>query len=324
MNMYLFAREGKDRYIDFLKGISIISVVFLHNVPFSLGYYIGFPFTLSQAVPIFLLVQVVNTYRSYLNHNQNLNIYFCWRNIKKMLRRIVLPFICMIVIQLLLILIISPKNINNIFIYILKSGGLGPGAYYPYIYLEFWLILPFFFILDSKMKEGTSIFFFIFISAFLEFVCSSLHLNGDGLYRLLFFRYVFLIFLGIQIFREPFYLSRTRLVLSILGIIFIIIDTYLELNLEPVFFRTVWTGCHWPAFFYTAYLLLFMLKKLFGFLKSYRISSIIETFGRKSYSIFLTQMFVFWLLNGKPLSYPLFFLMTTLLSLGLPFLILFF
>lgn len=83
MNMYLFAREGKDRYIDFLKGISIISVVFLHNVPFSLGYYIGFPFTLSQAVPIFLLVQVVNTYRSYLNHNQNLNIYFCWRNIKK-------------------------------------------------------------------------------------------------------------------------------------------------------------------------------------------------------------------------------------------------
>ena len=174
------------------------------------------------------------------------------------------------------------------------------------------------------MKEGTSIFFFIFISAFLEFVCSSLHLNGDGLYRLLFFRYVFLIFLGIQIFREPFYLSRTRLVLSILGIIFIIIDTYLELNLEPVFFRTVWTGCHWPAFFYTAYLLLFMLKKLFGFLKSYRISSIIETFGRKSYSIFLTQMFVFWLLNGKPLSYPLFFLMTTLLSLGLPFLILFF
>lgn len=39
MNMYLFAREGKDRYIDFLKGISIISVVFLHNVPFAIYMY---------------------------------------------------------------------------------------------------------------------------------------------------------------------------------------------------------------------------------------------------------------------------------------------
>ena len=55
MNMYLFAREGKDRYIDFLKGISIISVVFLHNVPFSLGYYIGFPFTLLRLYLYFCL-----------------------------------------------------------------------------------------------------------------------------------------------------------------------------------------------------------------------------------------------------------------------------
>lgn len=131
----------------------------------------------------------------------------------------------------------------------------------------------------------------IALSCLLELVCSYTHIP-DWLYRLLFFRYFFLIYLGYLWVEKGICLNRITLCLSIVSIFFILLFTYTSVNLEPLFFQSGWRINHWICDFYVAYLFMFFLKFSYNYL-SEKLKSFICLMGKYSYEIFLLQMFVF-------------------------------
>lgn len=63
-------KVGYDPFIDYLKGISILFVVLLHCLP--LQNYLLCSLWASQAVPIFLLIQVFHVVRGVIKINKSI------------------------------------------------------------------------------------------------------------------------------------------------------------------------------------------------------------------------------------------------------------
>lgn len=124
----------RDGYIDFLKGVCIIWVVLTHNLPPYLQDSIGFSVWGAMAVPLFLLLQCYHVFRKGFS---TLNIK--WRsfyNVKKLLHRIILPFIFTTVCSAI-VLVLSGSPLLNVIKNALIEGGIGPGSYYFWIYVQF-------------------------------------------------------------------------------------------------------------------------------------------------------------------------------------------
>ena len=87
-------RRERDYSIDFVKGVAILFVILLHNMPNESIYSIAY---IGQAVPLFLLVSSYLTYGGF--QRKGFNGYFSARNVKKMLDRVSLPFFLLIFSQ---------------------------------------------------------------------------------------------------------------------------------------------------------------------------------------------------------------------------------
>ena len=90
---YSFAAKGHDDFIAFIKGFAIVSVVLLHNLGHTvLNRYGLFCLWIGQAVPLFIFIQSVNTYRKYMGNKPFGIISFYKANCVKVVRRVLLPF----------------------------------------------------------------------------------------------------------------------------------------------------------------------------------------------------------------------------------------
>lgn len=274
--LVLFNNNSHDNFIDFLKGFSIICVVLSHIIPSILKDFTFFCLWGDMAVPLFLLIQVFHSYKKGLN---NIQIKY---DVKKIWKRILFPFFIVTFATITVHCIFNWENIN--FYTILRSGGIGPGSYYIYIYLQFFLLLP----LIGKLFSRYNKLWFIIICILLEFLCSKIEIN-HSLYRLLCIRYLFLIYLGYKWTTSYFILNFKRLILSMVSIIFILIFHYKNINLEPIFFNSSWKIYHWICYFYVAYLFVIILYYSYIHSKS-KISNIIRWYGKNSWNIFLWQM----------------------------------
>ena len=128
-------KRERDYSIDFVKGVAILFVILLHNMPNESIYSIAY---IGQAVPLFLLVSSYLTYGGF--QRKGFNGYFSARNVKKMLDRVFLPFFLLIFSQCAIFYLLK-GGVDWQRLYM--QGGFGPGSYYPWIYLQCWLILPF-------------------------------------------------------------------------------------------------------------------------------------------------------------------------------------
>lgn len=266
---------------DFLKGIAILFVLLLHAIPKDILYQVGFLYHIGQAVPIFILIQGFHSMRKFE--------YFEWRSyygsksINILLKRIIIPFVA---VQLIAILLLAFTNNLNI-ISLIKGGGYGPGSYYPYIYIQAWLILPFIRSVIQKYTPLKALVIGIFISLLFEIICivSDIPLY---IYRILIFRYIFLLFLGCYFFKHK--MSPIFYILSVISIIFIYFDSTHALNCFRIFYNG-WNGYHWIMYFYTisfVSVLIFVFKKL-----KRNFTAPICYIGKCSYEIFLMQMLCF-------------------------------
>lgn len=131
----------------------------------------------------------------------------------------------------------------------------------------------------------------IALSLLWELVCIYIHIP-EMLYRLLFFRYFFLIYLGYMWVEKGILLDNIRLLLSVVSIAFILMFAYTSINFEPLFFQTDWKIYHWICYFYVASLFLFFLKFCYNRLST-KLKEFIGLMGKYSFEIFLLQMFVF-------------------------------
>ena len=126
-----FNKTGYDPFIDFIKAYAIICVIIGHTFPNL--YYIGYGLWAGMQVPLFVLVQAFH----YLKKESS-NV-----SIKKIFWRIFFPFILVEVFIFATLLWIYHYNATELVHSYLIGCGTGPGSYYPWIYLQIALLLPF-------------------------------------------------------------------------------------------------------------------------------------------------------------------------------------
>lgn len=206
-------------WIDGAKGIAILSVILLHSLPCL--HEIGAPFHIGQAVPLFIFITAFLTsfrYTSFVN-------YYSLSRIGKMLKRVFVPFLIVLILQILFCQLggnwWSWKSI-------IKQGGIGPGSYYVWLYLQIWFMLPFILELVKRVPVWLSLSLMLVVSIFAEylFVLMPHFEHIECLYRLLPIRYLMVVYLGClwpklsENYKKWFY------VLAFFSAVLLFIDTY--------------------------------------------------------------------------------------------------
>ena len=171
------------------------------------------------------------------------------------------------------------------------------GSYYPWLYFQFWLLLPCFLYLTKhiRIKLWHAITFSFLIEIVFNQVSSiSLFINySDLAWRLFVGRYVFIIYIGFLICENQFkYIKMLPLIL--IGLIITILQRYEMVDFSILYFTPqsiFWKGFHWQMYFYSAFLFV-LLKKSLPKLPE-RINIILKWTGRNSWEIFLSQMLYF-------------------------------
>lgn len=285
-------RDGYDPFIDYLKGICIIFVIINHCMPENIMANTGFFFWGVSAVPIFLIIQVFHAYKKGVE-NTKLNYNKLWK-------RIIWPFIVAEFVILISFIIrdqhFTFNDIINDTLSMIKSGGYGPGAYYPFIYLQFAFILPLITWIFKSHKSYLCIVFVI-ISQLSETACSYFHMPQLA-YRLLFIRYIFLFYLGFLLAYKGFILNLYTFCLASICLVFSTYVVYSHHDFVSFLYDFVNPACHWFCYIFISFFLLFLLRKVYHLfdtapiLKMYVLKA-----GKYSYEIFLFQILYFTIVN---------------------------
>ena len=301
--------QKRDNSIDFIKGVAILSVIFLHNTLANKLFQIAW---IGQAVPLFLLVTAYLTYGSFEN-GKTVTTYYSYQSTGKMIKRIFIPFLIVTLFQCVIYYLFSS---HFSWYSVIRSGGIGPGSYYPWLYLQCWIILPFIIYVTDKISIYKSILLFIGISVVLELMSSVLSIS-PSIYRLLIFRYLFLIYLGCTVRKLNAKMNFKWIILAVVGLLFAGYEIYLNADLRPWFYNQ-WKGYHWITASYAVFIFIF-IRKIYNTIQ-YALSFL----GKNSWEIFLCQMFVFSFFSKRFLSFIgnpyietiTFILLTTILSIS--------
>ena len=326
-NIVKLKSEGYDPFIDFLKGICIVLVILTHCIPSAIRRQTFFAFWGMPAVPIFLIIQVFHTYKKGLDNVKRTDFIKIWQ-------RIIKPFL---LIEFLLILIIlcikistgNTSDLKHFFINIAKYGGRGSGAYFPWIYIQFAIILPLIVPILKRINDKYLAVTFILFSELIEIICNIVDMP-EFCYRLLFLRYTMLIYLGCILTTKGFILNWKTLLLSIISAVSIFLLVYKNVHFSPwIFYVPNWKSCHWICYFYIAYILFFIFHFLYQkTVRHKKICQFVKKMGLYSYEIFLFQMayfdfhhyvvdFYHWLIN-KSMYANIFAIVTALIICVVP------
>lgn len=282
-----FNKVGYDPQIDYIKGLCILFVIWTHCISrYELGIML-FPYWGDTAVPIFLLIQVFHYYKKGTDFRMPSSF--------KLWKRILLPFIIMIALMFL----------TQFFIYYDVTGGAfspslywdkrGPGSYYIFIYLELAFIIPLFAPLFKRLPIKWLFVIFVILSQLIEFGASITHCP-DNIYRITFFRYTFLIFIGYLLASRGLELNHQSILGGIISMVFLYLFAYTGLNMEPIFCThlNLWPLCHWVCYIYIAYFFLTLLKFAYSKTSKYKgFKRCILIIGKYSYEVYLFQIFYY-------------------------------
>ena len=274
-----FNKTGYDPFLDFIKAYAILCVLLGHTFP--LLHETGYPLWYGMQVPLFVLIQVFHVFKK--------DTYKF--NIKKIIQRILVPYLLVQILPLCYVLFQTIKGNNLIFSYI-NGGGDGPGSYYPWLYIQLAFILVFvkpWFDKGSKLKK---LLITLLICEGFE-IMSSLVGLPEAIHRLLPIRYFFLIYLGWVWVSEGIILNSKTIILSLLSMSAIIYFEYFYTPTEPWFYDTAWNCHRWPCFYFVSTLfsgLLYYLYEKIGKIKI--VDKSIKVLAKCSYEIFLVQMII--------------------------------
>ncbi len=232
-----FNKSGYDPFIDFIKTYAILCVLVGHTLV--LHDYWGYGLWAGMQVPLFVLVQA---FHSFKKETPGVNL-------KKIFLRVVVPYI---IIQSIPFIYLLCKNPSGLYSFI-GGGGAGPGSYYPWVYIQIALLLPFVKRWIDKNKEHQTkvlISFLVVCEAF-EMLFSLIDLP-DGIYRLLAVRYIFLLYLAWLWVKNGIVMNRLTIILSVLSFIAIVYFEYFSVDDEILFYNTAWEYHRWPCYFFVA------------------------------------------------------------------------
>lgn len=273
-------------WIDGAKGVAILSVILLHSLPCLRE--IGWIWHIGQAVPVFLFITAYLISMRF----ESLQTYFQRERFAKMLKKVFVPFVFVFLIQLVCLALIDRlPSLKTI----VKTGGIGPGSYYIWLYLQAWVIIPFMAWLVRKTPIWLSCIMLLMISILAEYVFVPLQgiENIDKLYRLLPTRYFMVLYLGCV---WPILKDKQKYIfygLAFVSALLILNDVYFVDNewLTNTFMGggkivpSYWNGNHW----YTAFYVLIPM----AILEKIHYTEIWKQAGKYSWYIFLLQMMCF-------------------------------
>lgn len=247
-----------------------------------------------MAVPVFMIISgYVSTLSMDYNGIISLESAYNCKTILGKFLRYTIPFIVAFAIDVLFRLVIQKADLYffdtvKLFLY----GGNGPGSYYYPVMVQFIFVFPIIYFLIKRHEIKGLLICFI-ANALFEVLKWAYQMN-DECYRLLLFRYIFLIGFGCFFALYPkAFKVRDYVISLIVGIGFIYIVEYT--NYQPVIL-TQWTRTSFVAALYIIPIFAFALSKLNIKLKP------IELLGKASYNIYLTQMVYYTL--GTRYVYP--------------------
>lgn len=283
----IFSRIGIDHSLDFVKGYAIICVLVNHCLDNELRQQIFFGLWGLPAVPLFLLVQVFHAYKQGFDNSRP--------NLHKLWNRALRPFVIVEVLDILLKALLNPLySVGDFIATSIFWGGRGPGSYYPWIFFQFAILLPFLAPLFRKVRGVKLALLFLAMSIAFEVLCNIISMPG-WLYRLLCFRYLFLIYLGYLLVNHGAVLNKYTMLLSAISIVALYYFDYVSPDWRPWFFQSVdWPGAHWICYFYIAFPMMYLLARFFYWLPpNSLIENVVCKLGRHSYAIFIFQLFYF-------------------------------
>lgn len=152
--------------IDYAKAFAMLGVLILHlYLPSPYDKKVLLRLWTEIGVPIFMIITGHNYILSYYKSKEN---WLSRNNLYKKLKRIIIPYIYILIFEITLIFIKSDfvsynfseyRNIKSLLYLIFAQGGTGPGSYYPsvliqIVFIYFPLLLVFNKFLNKLIKNG--------------------------------------------------------------------------------------------------------------------------------------------------------------------------
>lgn len=275
--------------IDLLKGIAIILVVITHySWTYDERMKMFFPFWVDMAIPIFMIISGYVYSQSFERKNvQTFEEAYLPANLADKIIRFTIPFAISYIIEIVLQLITGRYKGIVYSLMIFLCGGDGPGSYYYPVMIQFVFIFPIMYFIIKKCKYG--FYVCIFLNLVYEFLFQFIYGMDENYYRLLVFRYIFCIAVGIVLacndnksWKKMSWLV-SQIITLIVGILYIIVYRY---EGKQLYVFRYWTGTSFLASLYIVPIA-FMGKR---FIKRVIHFKPLEIIGRASYDIFLVQM----------------------------------
>lgn len=273
--------------IDYLKALCVIMVIITHY-DWKDKINGAFLFGINMAVPIFMLISGYNFAASGLRKADGkfLKMYQPEMLIPKIIR-FTSPFFFIYILEI--ILKIAEGNEYSILKIIERflEGGYGPGSYYYPLMLQLLLVFPLIFLLVRKLG-GWGVILAAYLNFSYEVVIHSIEMELDT-YRLLIFRYTFLLALGCWLFfhlNEKINPWMLAIMLSI-GIGYLYAIYYADY--EPQLF-TYWTRTSMMTAFYIFPLIYLTFRHGMKLQIPGSLGRAVAKIGQASYHIFLIQM----------------------------------
>lgn len=278
------------RALDFFKGVAIIFVVIAHcNWTYEQRMKFGFPFWIDMAVPIFMIISGYVYAKSYeRRHIETIEEAWAPNNTLDKFIRYTVPYVISYIIEILMRILNGSWNGIKHSLLIFLEGGDGPGSYYYPIMIQFIFLFPIlYFPIKKDIYRGTM--FCLILNIIYELIFQRVYDMTETYYRMIVFRYIFLIAMGIVLTKYSGKLNLKKWLLfvttMIIGITYIIVYRYQGKQLQV--FR-YWIGTSMlPALFIVS--IVFMGVNIY---KKMHFKPL-EIVGRASYDIFLTQMVYF-------------------------------
>ena len=201
--------------------------------------------------------------------------------ILKRIARYTIPLIVVIIIELVDVkhFDIITKPPLEILRWII-DGTVGKGNYYYPVMMQLVFLFPvIYFILDRKKEKGLVIC--LALNALYELLAWAYNMNTDC-YRLLPFRYIFLVAIGVYALKGYRLKLSVAIIMTAVGALFITMIAYM--GYETKIINKSWSSTSFIASMFIAPVMIWVLQKVKIRFKP------LEVVGKASYHIFLVQM----------------------------------
>lgn len=301
-------KAGRPRldYLDIAKGFAAASVVLLHLIHPHTLFTILAPWHIWQAMPIFLFIagitgamscrkyQGITGNLGWARNKQDLAAYY--RSLPEKALALYIPYAVVVVLYHMWSR--EPLGIE-LFFNTMLMGYLGPGGYFVPLIVQHLIVFPLVLSLRGKLgSDGKFLAVALGISIAAELPFAFCDVTASQyVYRIFYFRYLFACCLGAVLADgNPFSKTAFRL-LALMSAVYMAGACYLgdPTGTPPQYWNLPflradsWYFQHYPAYFFTAFLVLAMRD----YERFIPMKSWIMAMGKSSYDIFIFQMLFF-------------------------------